>query len=142
MTTDGPTLLDYPIRSFEKLRYADTDRQGHVNNAVFSTMLETGRTELLLATAESFCMEGCAFVIARLQIDFRGEITWPGRVEIGTRVERVGSSSMTLDQALFQGQHCVATAQTVIVQMNEQTRRSQPLSEHAVARLKALISAS
>ena len=31
----------------DNIRYRDTDRQGHVNNAVLSTFPETGRVELL-----------------------------------------------------------------------------------------------
>lgn len=45
---DDIKLEGFPFRSSDKLRYGDTDRQGHVNNAVFSTFLETGRVELLL----------------------------------------------------------------------------------------------
>jgi hypothetical protein len=43
----APDLDQFPSRTYEKLRYADTDRQGHINNAVFATMLETGRVEVL-----------------------------------------------------------------------------------------------
>jgi acyl-CoA thioester hydrolase len=39
MQLPAPKLTDYPLRTYEKLRYADTDRQGHVNNAIFATML-------------------------------------------------------------------------------------------------------
>jgi len=133
-----PTLADYPLRSFEKLRYADTDRQGHVNNAVFATMLETGRVELLYAPEAPLFDAGCAFVIASLHLDFRAELTWPGTVDVGTRVAAIGKSSFTLEQGLFQGGTCVATAQTVIVQTNEQSRRSQPLGEAALRRLAGL----
>ncbi|HDG9121136.1 TPA: acyl-CoA thioesterase, partial [Pseudomonas aeruginosa] len=42
-----PELKDFPIHSSDKIRYADTDRQGHVNNAVFATFLETGRVEII-----------------------------------------------------------------------------------------------
>lgn len=132
-------LADYPLRTFEKLRYADTDRQGHVNNAIFATMLETGRVELLYASEGPLFEEGCAFVIASLHLDFHGEVNWPGRVEIGTRVAAVGRSSMTLAQGIFQNDRCVATAKTVIVQMNESSRRSQPLSAEAVRRLTTLM---
>ena len=38
--SDLPTLDAYPFQSRDKLRYSDTDKQGHVNNAVFSTLLE------------------------------------------------------------------------------------------------------
>lgn len=132
-------LNAYPLQTYEKLRYADTDRQGHVNNAVFSTMFETGRVELLYASDEPLWAPGCAFVIASLQLDFLGEITWPGRVEIGTRVLSVGRSSLTLEQGLFQNGSCCAMAKTVIVQMDEATRRAAPLSPTTSGRLQALM---
>lgn len=139
MMSTTPSLADYPLQTYEKLRYADTDRQGHVNNATFSTMLETGRVELLYAPDEPLHEIGCAFVIASLHLDFRGEIVWPGQVDIGTRVAAIGKSSLTLEQGLFQEGRCVATAQTVIVQMNETSRRSQPLNEAAVRQLTKLM---
>lgn len=130
MTSNSSLLSSYPLRTHDKLRYADRDAQGHINNAIFSTMLETGRVELLLYPPESpLYAEGCAFVIASLHLDFLGEITWPGQVDIGTRVASIGKSSVTLEQGLFQNDKCVATAKTAIVQMNEKTRRSYPLSE-------------
>jgi acyl-CoA thioester hydrolase len=141
MTAPAPTLALFPLRTHDKLRYADTDRQGHVNNAVFATLLETGRVELLYDGEAPLFDEGCAFVIASLQVDFRGEITWPGRVEIGTRVAAVGRSSFTLEQALFQQDRCVATARSVIVHVSEATRRSHPLGPEAVRRLSALTAA-
>lgn len=131
-------LSDFVVKTHEKIRYADTDRQGHVNNAVFATMLETGRVEILYDPDAPLASPGCAFVIANLNVDFHAEIVWPGRVEIGTRVSRVGRSSLTLEQALFQDGRLAASATTVIVQMNEATRRSEPLGEVAVARLEGL----
>lgn len=130
------SIDQFPIVTFEKLRYADTDRQGHVNNAVFATMFETGRVEILYNPAAPLTSANCAFVIANLSIDFHAEITWPGRVEIGTRVARIGRSSVTMEQGLFQGGRLCAFGKTVIVQMDETTRRSYPLSEAAVNCLK------
>lgn len=134
-----PTLSQYPLVTFEKLRYADTDRQGHINNAVFATMLETGRVELLYHPQQPLFEAGCAFVIASLQLEFRGEINWPGQVDIGTRVAAVGRSSLTLEQGLFQEGGCVATAKTVIVQINESSRRSHPLSPATLQRLSTFM---
>jgi len=134
-----PSIDDYPLRTSDKLRYADTDRQGHVNNAVFSTLLEFGRAELLLDPATPLAEQGAAFVIARLDLDFRSEMTWPGTVDIGTRIVTIGRSSLTLRQGLFQDGRCAATAETVIVQMDEATRRSRPLSPAAVERLHSLM---
>lgn len=123
------TLGDFPFQAFDKLRYGDTDRQGHVNNAVFSTFLETGRAEFLLDPDLPLLEPGCALVIADLSLQLLAEVNWPGQVDIGTAVLKVGNSSVTLYQHLYQNDRCVATATTVIVQMNEETRRSHPLSE-------------
>jgi len=135
---DEIDLGGFLLRTYDKIRYGDTDRQGHVNNAVFATFLESGRVEILYNEGNPLADPGCAFVIAQLVLNFRAEVTWPGTVEIGTRVASVGRSSIRLEQALFQGGRCVATAETTIVQMDETTRRSSPLSAGAVERLSAL----
>lgn len=140
--TNDIRLEDYPVQSFDKLRYRDTDRQGHVNNAVFSTMLETGRVDILYNPDAPIAEPGTAFVIARLALDFRAEITWPGTIRIGTRVASIGRSSIRLEQALFQGDECAATAETVIVLMDEQTRRSRPLPQAAVEKLSSFMKPS
>ena len=127
--TDAPRISDFPFRSHDKLRYGDTDRQGHVNNAVFTTMYETGRVELLqLGQSEGLDLGDVSFVIARLSLDYHGEILWPGTVEIGTAVKALGNSSLTFTQALFQNGKCVSTAESVVVQVDNRTRRSTPLN--------------
>ena len=129
----------YPHHLAEKLRYGDTDRQGHINNAVFSTLLESGRVAIIYDKASALVAEGCAFVIARLEIDFRAELNWPGEIVVGTAVAKIGRSSFELAQALFQDNTCAARSRSVIVQMDETTRRSHPLSDHAKAVLSGLL---
>lgn len=139
--SDVPTLDHFPAHAQDKLRYGDTDRQGHVNNAVFSSLLETGRVEVLHGEAGPLADAGASFVIARLVLQFVGELQWPGTVDIGTRVARVGRSSVTMEQAIFQDGRCCATGESVIVQVDDATRTSKALSVAAVMRLKALSAA-
>lgn len=110
-------LDDFPIKSYDKVRYADTDRQGHVNNAVFSTFLETGRVDLLLLNNPNPLPDGVSFVIAGIQLNYINEIHFPGLVELGTGILKVGNSSIKLYQHLFQNGKLVADAETVIVQV-------------------------
>ncbi len=124
-------LTDFPSKTFDKIRYADTDRQGHVNNSLFSTFLETGRVEVLYNPEFPILAEGSSFVIASLKLDFLREITWPGQVDIGTGILKIGNSSITIFQKLFQNEQCVANAETVIVQVDHATKRGAPLTEHA-----------
>jgi len=138
MAEPAPSLADYPIRTSDKIRYADTDRQGHVNNAVFATFIETARAEIIYDRAAPLVEPGTSFVIARLALDFRAEINWPGTVWIGTRVAQIGRSSFRLEHGLFQDERCAATAEVVIVHFDDATRKSRVLSTAAVARLSAL----
>ena len=102
-----PDLVDFPLQTFDKVRYADTDRQGHVNNAAFATFLETGRVEFLYDPDNPLAADGASFVIVNLKLNFVSEIRWPGRVEIGTAVTKIGTSSLTLYQGLFQNGRCL-----------------------------------
>ncbi|MEP0236167.1 thioesterase family protein [Roseibium sp.] len=131
-------LAAFPVHSADKLRYCDSDPQGHVNNSVFSTFLETGRVDILYRGERRIVDDGCAFVIARLEMDFRSELKWPGTVEIGTRIQKIGRTSITLEQAIFQNDALAASALSVVVQMNQMERTPQPLSEAARKRLVCL----
>lgn len=139
--TDKPKPADFPHRARDKLRYADTDRQGHVNNAVFATFFETGRVEFLYDPASPLHAPDGAFVIARLAVDFAGEIRWPGDVEICTRVASVGRSSIRLEQALFQNGAHVASAESVIVHVAQSDGKSRPLPPETAAALKRFMPA-
>ena len=130
-------LDDFPLMTFDKVRYADTDRQGHVNNAVFATFLETGRVEILYNPDYPIRSEGSSFVIASLKLDFLKEIGWPGRVDTGTGIVRIGNSSIRIYQKLFQNDQGVATAETVVVQVDDRTGRGSPLSDQARTTLGA-----
>jgi acyl-CoA thioester hydrolase len=120
---------DFPLCTFDKIRYADTDRQGHVNNAVFHTCFETGRVELVYDPQKPLYDPDGSFVIAHANVDYVGEIHWPGTVEIGTGIARIGTSSIRVLQGLFQDGTLVATSETVIVHVDQTTKKSKPLSE-------------
>lgn len=131
-------LEDYPHRTSAQIRYADLDRQGHVNNAVFATYSEIGRVAFMYDPDRPLAPQGTSFVIARLVIDFRAELFWPGTVEIGTGVLKIGRSSFTLAQGMFNGGRLVATTESSIVLVDGQTRRSTPLPSSALAALERL----
>lgn len=124
-------LKDFPLQAYDKLRYADTDRQGHVNNSVFSTFLETGRVEFLYQPDLGIITPDTSFVVAALQLDYLQEIIWPGRVDIGTGILKLGNSSIKVLQQIFQNGECAARAETVIVQVSNENGKAQPMSQAA-----------
>ena len=59
--------------------------------------------------------EGSGWVIVRLTVTYLAQAHYPGNVDVGTRVERVGRTSCTLGQGLFKDGVCFATAESVLV---------------------------
>jgi acyl-CoA thioester hydrolase len=139
MNLISPTLADYPIRAIEKLRFADTDRNGHITNSVFAVCCQNARMELLCDPRRVPVPSNTQFVVARLLLEFRAEMHWPGTVEVGTRIDRIGRSSVTLAQALFVGDDCVATSQSVVVLIDATTRRPTPLPPQVVEALQPIV---
>jgi acyl-CoA thioester hydrolase len=131
------TIAAFPFVTFDKVRYGDTDRQGHVNNAVFATFFETGRVEMLYQPSHEFLSKGCSFVVAKSTLDLIAEIHWPGQVDIGTGIVRIGNSSLVIAANLYQHGQLVATSETIVVQVSNITKTSTPISEEVKQKLKS-----
>ena len=131
-----PRLDDYPLHTSEKLRFADTDCNGHISNAVFAVCCQNARMELLHDPRRVPMPINAQFVIARLEIDFLGEIHWPGQVVIGSRCDHVGRSSLLMAQGLFVDGRCAANARSTVVLMDRSTRRAAPLPPETALALR------
>lgn len=121
---------NFPVVFDEKIRFSDTDRQGHVNNVSFSFFYEAGRAAIVLER-EGLLDPGCFFVIVNTTIAFLGEIKYPGMVTVANGIERVGNSSLSIRQALFQNGRCVSHSSSTMAQVNIESAKSQQLSDRA-----------
>jgi acyl-CoA thioester hydrolase len=137
-----PELSDFPIFTTEKTRFGDTDAFGHINNAVISSYLESGRSELLRNDGDIVAAAGCHFLLARVEIDFRGELNWPGEVVVGSRVAKIGRTSLGFDQAIFQHGDCRVVSRSTIVQVDTRLKTAAELSPAARAHFAILREAS
>ena len=133
-----PRIEDFPIRVPDTIRFADMDRQGHVNNAVYPTYFETGRVLRIYDPQDGLQVEGCTTVLARIEIDFFKELRWPGTVEVGTAIAEIGRSSYVFTQAIFHDGACAARARSTMVLIDRATRKARPLPDNLVARLEKL----
>lgn len=79
------------------VRYADLDPQGHVNNAVYMTYLESARLGYYQAAGiwhpDSGSLTG--MVVARAEIDFMAPIFMSQSIRVGVRLEGLGNTSLT-----------------------------------------------
>jgi acyl-CoA thioester hydrolase len=112
------------------LRFSDTDMNGHVNNAAFAVFCESGRVNCLRGRLGPTREAGGYFVLAKVTIEFKAELHYPGRVRIATWIRSVGRTSVGFGQALFdEAGRLVATSEAVTVSMDGATRRPMPLDD-------------
>ena len=117
-----------PHRTIHRLRFNDTDRLGHVNNAVFAVMLEQGRSELAGEAGLPIGGGPQSLVIVRLELDLLREMAWPGEVEIETWVARLGGRSIQLRQRLLHADDVCARALTVVCVLDRAAGRAADLT--------------
>jgi len=100
------------------VRYRDLDPEGHVNHAVYVSYLELTRVryirELLGAGIDDLDA-----VVAHLEIDYRRPVTIEESVTVALRVTELGESSVTMDYEIRSGGDVVATAETVMVRVDD-----------------------
>lgn len=119
------------------LRYGDTDRQGHINNAVYCTLFESGRIALLFDDNGSTGLDNREYVIARISLDYLQEMNFPGIADIGTKVLSIGNSSFLVGQAIFKDGVCHSTAESVVVLIERESKRPVKVDGVLLAKLQA-----
>ena len=118
-----------PYVTTQKIRFCDTDMLGHVNNSVYSVLLEAGRVELVNEAGLLDPANGFGVVIVRLELDFMGELNWPGEVTVESAVHRLGTKSIQVRQRLISNGIIAAKSHTVLAVMDMNTRKAVPLRD-------------
>ena len=111
-------------------RFADIDELGHLNNLAAAVYCETARVEfreMLYRRHET--AQGVGFLVVRTSVDYHAQAYYPGAVEVGTTVIRIGRTSYTLGQGCFKDGTCFATGETVTVYANLGEHRSLALPD-------------
>lgn len=107
------------------IRFADMDILRHVNNVALAEYFEASRTAFVYdVIALAGVDQSNEFVLARVVIDFHRELHYPGSVDVGARLTRVGNKSMTTGYGIFQGETCYAISEAVNVFYDLATRRT------------------
>ncbi len=137
---DLTSRATYSYFEAEKIRFSDTDMIGHVNNVAYAALLESGRTAFAHAQLFPHMPPEFLVVMARIEIDYRRELHWPGTVDIGSRLVAISRSSYAIGQGIFRGETCITTGKTTLVMIDRQTRKATPLPDDYREVLQNLLS--
>ena len=111
-------------------RFYETDAFGHVNNTVVTGWFETGRSPLFqLFSAGQQNPAELPLILARVEVDFVGQIYYGSDVLIRTGIERIGNSSFVVAQQAWQNDKLVARGKAVQVYFEHDKQASSPIPE-------------
>ena len=105
----------------DQVRFADLDALNHLNNIVSAVYCEAGRAELFVKEFGHDFSANINWMLANINLTYRAPVDYPNDVQIGTRVKKIGNSSIVLQQGLFTKDGCFSTAETVLVHANLET---------------------
>ncbi|RVT92156.1 acyl-CoA thioesterase [Rhodovarius crocodyli] len=129
MKKPAPDQHDFHFWTDEKFRIADTDLNGHINNNAVGQFYEAGRGEIISSVLGPPAKRSIGAALARVQIDYLAEAHYPGMARIGSRIARLGTSSITIAQAIFVEGRCIGMAESVIVFLDKATRKPTPMPD-------------
>ena len=114
-----------------EIRWRDVDAYGHVNNAVYLNYLEEARDAWVQAVLGAVSGSTWDFVLARVEIDFRAELTQDdGAVIVRCTLDRIGNSSVgTREEVRKQDGTISAEARSVVVPRDPGAGGSRPLTD-------------
>ena len=110
-------------------RFYETDAFRHVNNTVVAGWFETAREPLFNIFAPSRKPEDLPLILARIEIDFIGQIYYGEAVHIETAIEKLGNSSFHVLHEAFQQDRQVARGRAVQVHFDWQRECALPLTD-------------
>ncbi|MDX1695912.1 MAG: thioesterase family protein [Ketobacteraceae bacterium] len=108
-------------------RFCDTDAMGHINNTVFPVWFLEGRESILKIFNPNLSTDEVSLVLAKIEIEYLGEVFFGKPVEVKTYVLRIGTSSVLVGQEVWQEGGLRATATATMVNFDKKTRKSLPI---------------
>jgi acyl-CoA thioester hydrolase len=116
----GPGV-HYPVH----VRFSDVDAYGHVNNVKYFEYLQEARISLLAGVGRDLSeAPGRSMVVAQTDVDYRRPILFRAEpYDCRSWVTRIGTTSMTIESEIRDGESVLARARVVTVWFDPETQR-------------------
>ena len=122
----------------DTVRFNDLDPLWHMNGTSYMVMFETCRILFVKEAGEAVNQHMESWMLVNATINHLAQVRFAATVRIGTRLQRLGRSSVTTMQAMFENGTCVATLQSKLVLVDRSVDRATPLPDDLKRCLQAL----
>jgi acyl-CoA thioester hydrolase len=134
--TRAAYLTFFPIET----RWTDNDVYGHVNNARYYELFDSAVNRVLVAAGLDLHLGPAIALVVESSCRYHAPTTYPERLLVGVRVDRLGTSSIVYGVAVFSEtvDEAAADGSFVHVFVDRATRRPVPIPPAIRAALEAL----
>jgi acyl-CoA thioester hydrolase len=122
---------EFRHRTRVEVRFRDLDAFGHVNNAVTTSYVEHGRIRYLRDVLGLEPPGSMSMILAMIQVDYVAPIFYGETVEVASRVDWVGRTSLAMSHLLTDSEdaHELARATSVLVAYDYPAARPMPVPD-------------
>jgi len=138
---DRPTRHGWKHLTPMQTRWLDNDAYGHVNNTVYYTWFDTVVNAWLIRNRFLDQQNGDGInLVVETSCSYFESLAYPETVEIGLKVERIGTSSVEYALAVFRegAERASALGRFVHVHVDRASGKPKPIPDDMRAALQAL----
>ncbi|PLT33807.1 thioesterase family protein [Bacillus sp. V5-8f] len=99
-------------------RVSETDGAGHINNTTVPIWFEAGREEIFKMFTPSGSFKDWKLVLVNMNVDFTHEIFYGREAVVKTWIDRLGNSSFTIKEEIYQEDVLCAKGSSAYVNYN------------------------
>jgi acyl-CoA thioester hydrolase len=125
MLPDFPSIITLPVQ------WGEQDLFGHVNNTVYFRWIESSRIKYLeqIGLSDLMQREQIGPILAAITCNYRRQLNYPDTVEIGSKIVRLGRTSLTMANAVWstRQQALTADSESTIVVFDYKTQKPTPI---------------
>lgn len=115
--------------------FLDTDGLGHINNTKLPVWFELGRNDIFRIFTPDLDLKKWELIVAKIEVEFKGELFYGEDVEIRTFIEKVGNSSFVVLQQAWQNAKLGAEGKATMVHYDFSKKSSLPLTDEQKQKL-------
>ena len=128
--------MEYKVSTTVKVRFADLDLLGHVNNAVFFSYMEQARVAYFqkIPDLDFSRIQGepkTSVILASIQCDFLTPAYLDEKIDVGIRISKLGNSSIVMEYEMKEAAsgRRIATGQSTLVYFDYSQQKSLPIPD-------------
>ena len=109
-------------------RVSETDGVGHINNVFVPIWFEAGRREIFRIFSPKLDFVNWKLALVKVTVEYVDQLYLAEDVEIRTGIKKIGNSSFTIKEEIYQTDRLCATGEAVYVNYNFKEKKSESIS--------------